>query len=83
MPDDYRLQEILDSASKYYWNEDAFSDFRDREFFRYGPDMRVAVLQGWDKLMQEETKPTRETASLISKKRELDAMHQLLSKAGR
>jgi len=79
-----RLQDIFDSVQKYTpEGEDAFTQFRDGEFFRYGPQDRVAVLMGWDKLMQEETKLTRAHAELVAKKRELDLVHSWLSRAGR
>jgi hypothetical protein len=82
MADDYRLQEVFDSLQKYA-REDVFDSFRDQTFFRYSPEERIIVLTGWDRMMAEETKPSRATAELISKKRELDAMHELLSRAGR
>jgi hypothetical protein len=80
--DDYRLHEVFDSLQKYV-SEDVFDKFKTEEFFRYGPTERIAVLAGWDRLMQEEIKPTRGTAELIAKKRELDHLHSLLSRAGR
>jgi hypothetical protein len=82
MTEDYRLHEVFDSLQKYA-REDIFDAFKTKEFFRYSPDMRVAVLSGWDRLMEQETKPSRATAELISKKRELDDLHNLLIRGGR
>jgi hypothetical protein len=82
MADDYRLHDIFDSIQKYS-DDDVFEKFRDTEFFRYGPTERIAVLMGFDRLMEHETQPNRATAELIAKKRELDDLHLLLSKAGR
>lgn len=80
--DDYRLHEIFDNLQKYS-DDNVFDQFRDAEFFRYGPTERVQVLMGWDRLMEAETKPSRDHAELIAKRRELVAMHQLLESAGR
>jgi hypothetical protein len=82
MADDYRLHEIFDGLQKYM-NDDVFDSFKTKEFFHYGPDMRIAVLTGWDRLMEQEIKPTRATAELISKRRELVDLHELLSRGGR
>jgi hypothetical protein len=82
MADDYRLHEVFDGLQKYM-DDDVFDSFKTREFFNYNPDMRIAVLSGWDRLMEYETKPSRTTAQLINKKRELDDLHLLLRKAGR
>ena len=81
---DQRLGEIFDSVQKYTREgEDAFTQFRDGEFFRYGPQERVAVLMAWDQKMEHETKLTRSHAELVAKKRELDLVHSWLSRAGR
>ena len=80
--EDVRIQELLDSVGKYF-DGDTFDRFKTEEFFRYPHDYRVQILMGWDRMMQQEIRPTRETASLISKKRELDDLHALLSRAGR
>jgi hypothetical protein len=82
MPEDYRLHEVFHGLQKYM-DDNVFDAFKSKEFFHYGPDMRIAVLSGWDRLMEQETKPTRDTAELISKKRELDDLHKLLERAGR
>jgi hypothetical protein len=82
MADDYRLHEVFDGLQKYM-DDDVFDQFRDQEFFRYNKNDRIAVLVGWDRMMEAEVKPTRATAELIAKRRELDFMHELLSKAGR
>jgi hypothetical protein len=76
------LHEILGGLQKYA-DDDVFESFKMNEFFRYGPTERIAVLSGWDKKMEMETKPNRETAELIAKKRELNDLHFLLKKAGR
>jgi hypothetical protein len=84
MTEDFRLGEIFDSIGKYTGGDDSlFDQFKNQEFFRYGPDYRIAVLSGWDRIMQQETRPNRETAMWIARKRELDDLHQLLSRAGR
>ena len=80
--EDYRIKEIFDGLQKYM-DDNVFDQFRDAEFFRYGPTERVQVLMGWDRLMEAETKPSRDHAELIAKRRELVAMHQLLERAGR
>jgi hypothetical protein len=82
MADDFRLHEIFDGLQKYM-DDDVFDSFKEKEFFHYPPDYRVAVLSGFDRLMEAEIKPTRATAELIAKKRELDDLHFLLKKAGR
>jgi hypothetical protein len=79
---DTSLGELFASVEKYDGAE-AFDRFKTETFFRYDRDMRTAVLMGWDKMMERETKPTRATAELISQKRELDDLHRLLSRAGR
>jgi hypothetical protein len=76
------LNEIFDSLEKYE-GEEVFDRFRDETFFRYNHDQRVAVLMGWDKLMQEETRPSRQTAAWMARGRELRAVHDLLDRAGR
>jgi hypothetical protein len=80
--EDYRIKDIFDGLQKYM-DDDVFDRFRDAEFFRYSPDQRIAVLMGWDRLMDQETKLTRDHAELIAKRRELVAMHQLLERGGR
>jgi hypothetical protein len=82
MTDDYRLHEIFEGLQKYS-DDDVFEKFKTEEFFRYGPAERVAVLAGYDRLMEHETKPSRATAELIDRKRQLDDLHFILKKAGR
>jgi hypothetical protein len=83
MRDDYTLSEIFNVAQKYASaGEDAFDSFKE-EFFRYSPEWRVQVLSGYDYLMESQAQPSRETAMWIARKRELDDMHALLSRAGR
>jgi hypothetical protein len=82
MADDYRLHEIFDGLQKYM-DDNVFDAFKSKEFFHYGPDVRIAVLTGWDRLMEHESKPSRATAELISKRRELVDLHELLSRGGR
>jgi len=82
MADDARLHEIFDAAQRYD-TEDSFERFLNTEFFHYGPAARVAILQGWDAKMELETAPSRATAELIARKRRMDDVHAILSRAGR
>jgi hypothetical protein len=82
---DTSLGELFAAADKYD-GDDSFDRFKNETFFRYDRDMRSAVLIGFDKMMQgDETlrRPNRETAMWIARKRELDDLHLLLSRAGR
>lgn len=81
MAEDERLGEIFDSYQKYS-DVDVFDKFK-RDFLRYSPEVRLEVLTAYDRKMEFETKPTRDHAELISRKRELDDLDRLLKKAGR
>jgi hypothetical protein len=76
------LNDVFNSLEKFT-DDDVWDRFLQDEFFRYGPDYRIAVMMGFDKLMQQEARPNRTTAMWMNRQRELVAMHQTLERAGR
>jgi hypothetical protein len=76
------LNEIFDGIQKYM-DDDVWDKFLQEEFFRYPKDYRIAVMTGFDKLMQQEVRPNRTTAMWLNRSRELQAMHRTLESAGR
>jgi hypothetical protein len=57
--------------------------FLQDEFFKYNKNERIAVLTGFDKLMQQEVRPNRTTAMWMNRQREAVAMHKMLERGGR
>jgi len=47
------------------------------------PAQRVAELIEWDKLLEFETKPSRDTADLITRRREISDLDNLLRRVGK
>jgi hypothetical protein len=79
---DTNLNEIFDTLQRYD-SDDVWDKFLQDEFFKYNKNERVAVLTGFDKLLQQEVKPNRQTAMWFNRQRELVAMHKTLERAGR
>jgi hypothetical protein len=82
MMEDTNLNEIFDSFQRYE-SDDIWDKFLQDEFFRYDRPTRVQVLTGFDKLMQQETRPNRTTAMWLNRQREAVAMHKMLERGGR
>jgi hypothetical protein len=76
------LRELLERTEKYdgpgYWEK-----YKENYFMKLPADQRVAELAGWDRLLEKEVQPSRETADLITRRREIGALDSLLRRAGR
>jgi hypothetical protein len=72
-------------AKALYWEEgeDALFDHMKETFIRKDPLTRLQDLQIVDSWLNEESAPTREHASMLTKKRELEHLHRALKAAGR
>jgi len=81
---DETMEQFQDRITRYYNRdfEDAFGAIKD-DFLKASPDQRRQWLHGWDRTLAMETRPTKQHAEWISKKRELDQLHSLLQRAGR
>lgn len=79
---DTNLNEIFDTLQRYD-SDDVWDKFLQDEFFKYNKNDRIAVMSGFQKLMQEEVRPNRTTAMWMNRQRELEAMHRTLEKGGR
>lgn len=79
---DTNLNEIFDTLQRYD-SDDVWDEFLQDEFFKYNKNDRIAVMSGFQKLMQEEVRPNRTTAMWMNRQRELEAMHRTLEKGGR
>ena len=79
---DTNLNEIFDTLQRYD-SDDVWDKFLQDEFFKYNKNDRIAVMSGFQKLMQEEVRPNRTTAMWMNWQRELEAMHRTLEKGGR
>ncbi len=68
-----------------YWSEDSEAEWsRFKTHFATKPKVeRVNDLLKVDSFMQEQIKPTREHASLLTKKRQLEDLHWALDRLGR
>jgi len=71
-----------DEAVRRYGLED-FDTFISQSFPRYSEADRVQILRQWDGMLSNEVRPTREHASHIARKRELDRVHFALKRVGR
>lgn len=80
--EDTNLNELFDGFQKYM-DDDVWDRFLQDEFFRYPPDYRIAVMTGFNKLAQQETRPNRTTAMWLNRAREMEAMHRNLKLGGR
>jgi len=60
-----------------------FDSYIARDFPSFNEAERVQILMQWDELLSKETRPTREHASHIARKRELDRVHFALKAVGR
>ena len=76
-----RLPDILDNSERYtgadYW-ENYLGGVS-----KMNVQQRAEELVAWDRKMSDEVTPSRQTAELISKRRELQALHDLLKSVGR
>jgi len=71
-----RLPEILDHSERYtgpaYWEN------YQAGFVKMNVQQRAEELVAWDRKMSDEVTPSRQTAELIAKRRELQALHDTL-----
>jgi hypothetical protein len=58
-------------------------DWYREKFLRHSEDQRIIELTAYDKLLEGETAPSRQTAEYIQKRRELGDLHELLKRGGR
>jgi hypothetical protein len=54
-----------------------------QKFLSYPPDNRIIELTAYDRLLDQEYRPNRQTAEYIARRRELGDLHDLLKRAGR
>jgi hypothetical protein len=74
------LREFLERSESF--DENYWSTYQS-DFAKLDAPGRTAELALWHRLMEEETKPDRVTAELISKRRSLADLDNLLRRAGR
>jgi hypothetical protein len=79
MPAYSSLDEFMTELDNYHGGWEQYRD----KFLRYEPNNRVIELTAFDKLLEQERQPTRQTAEYITKRRELGTIHDLLKPAGR
>jgi hypothetical protein len=82
--DDETMEEYRDRITRYYNSdfEQAFVGVKNN-FLNASPEQRIQWMRGWDKALSQESRITKDHAEWISKRRELDDLHNLLKKAGR
>ncbi len=82
--DDETMDEYRDRITRYYNRdfEEAFEGVK-RDFIKTRPETRIQWLRGWDSAIALESRPTRDQAEFIAKKRELNSLHELLTRSGR
>jgi hypothetical protein len=73
------LSEFFTEIDTYHGGWDAYRE----KFLRYPEENRIIELTAYDKLLDNESRPTRETAEFITKRRILGDIHNLLKRAGR
>jgi hypothetical protein len=73
------LAEFFQEIDNYHGGWDAYKE----KFFSYPKDNRIIELSAYDKLLEQELAPTRQTAEYISKRRILGDIDNLLRRAGR
>lgn len=82
--DDETIDEFKDRVTRYYGRDfdQAFEGIK-ADFFVASPEQRVQWLRGYDNAIGLETRPSQDLAEMISKKRELHDIHNLLLRARR
>ena len=78
------MSEIDEILAGYNFDEETVWDLYKEKFLRRSAENRQAELQAFDKLTEDKMDtPTRETADLLSRKRELLSIHDTMRKLGR
>jgi hypothetical protein len=78
------LRELLERTEKYSpHGENYWEMYKTDHFMKMDPAQRVAELIEWDKLLEFETKPSRDTADLITRRREISDLDNLLRRVGK
>jgi hypothetical protein len=74
----------IDALHRRYWDADAqpWQKYKN-EFATACSSDRAEELMKFGRLMEDQTKPTRETAEWLTAQRELTDIHDLLLRAGR
>jgi hypothetical protein len=75
-------EDPIDRALSYWDDGDAWSQYKER-FLKKTKGERVEALIKADEYLAGDLKPTHETASLWTKRRELDFLHRKLDSMGR
>jgi hypothetical protein len=73
------LDQFFTELNNFHGGYDAYRD----RFVRASAEARAAELIGFDKLIENEHKPTREHAEWVTKRRQLGDLHNLLLRGGR
>jgi hypothetical protein len=81
--DDSRLGEILDRTERYTASGPEYWEAYIAGVAVMPAQKRAEELVAWDRKLESETAVTRETAELISKRRELGRLHDMLKSVGR
>jgi hypothetical protein len=84
MSDIESMEEFAARVVRYRYDnfDEAFEGIK-ADFLSASPAQRKQWLEGWDASMSQETRVTKDHAEWITKKRELDDLHALLTRAGR
>jgi hypothetical protein len=78
---DFTISECDATVEKYGLTD--FETYIERDFPRFSEAERLAVLMQWDEMLSNETRPTKELADHVSRKRQLDDVHFALKNIGR
>lgn len=75
---------IVEQLAKYgdHDEETSWKIFKDF-YLRKSPEARIADLKLADQWLEHQARPTREHASILTRKRELEALHWTLRGVGR
>ena len=79
IPAYWSLDEFMTEIDNYYGGWNAYRE----KFLSYPPNNRVIELSAYDKLLEAEHRPTRQTAEYITKRRELGDLDSMLRRVGR
>jgi len=75
------LPEIFEHSERYGDGKDFWTNYL-AKVASMDPHQRAGELAAFDRKMPADIRPSRENAELISKRRELGALHDLLRNAG-
>jgi hypothetical protein len=76
------LEEFFEGVERYSDTGDGWSEYKQR-FFQLGKDGRAVELASYDKLFEQESCPSRQTAEYIARRRELADIDFLCRRAGK